>query len=126
MMSKTKTVPATAARIRFGEMLRDVRDSDIVVEKDGIPVAVLVSYEAYSAMRRADEPGTAGDASRSAAWRRFLEVKERTGGLTDEEAESWSSAINRSREGIAYKRGGSPLSQVADRPDGEDAWRTSR
>ena len=44
----TKTVSATNATNRFGGVLREVNQTDepIVVEKDGKPVAVILSIEA--------------------------------------------------------------------------------
>ncbi len=46
---ETKTVSATEAKNRFGGVLREVSRTDvpIVVERDGKPVAVILSIEAY-------------------------------------------------------------------------------
>ena len=44
-----KTISATEAKNRFGRLLRDVTLSDeaVVVERDGKPVAVVLSIAAY-------------------------------------------------------------------------------
>ena len=44
-----KTVSATEAKNRFGGVLREVSRTDepILVERDGKPVAVILSFEAY-------------------------------------------------------------------------------
>jgi prevent-host-death family protein len=49
-----KRVPATEARIHFGEMLKRVyRDREhVVIEKDGLPVATLLSHSDYEEYRR--------------------------------------------------------------------------
>jgi prevent-host-death family protein len=54
-MAKTpniQVVTATEAKNRFGDMLKRVyqRDEHLIVERDGIPVAVLVPIQDYNAM----------------------------------------------------------------------------
>lgn len=51
------TVSATDLRVRLGEMLRRLEHEDLVIEKGGIPVAVLTRY-APEAGPRSLEPAT--------------------------------------------------------------------
>jgi prevent-host-death family protein len=52
--SAVTTVPATEVRQHFGEMLRRVyRDKEqLVVEKDGLPIAAIVSHAEFEEYRR--------------------------------------------------------------------------
>ena len=56
----TKTVSATDAKNRFGGVLREVNQTDepIVVEKDGKPVAVILSMDAYKRLLPKERPLT--------------------------------------------------------------------
>lgn len=47
------TIPATEVKNRFGRVLRQVTQSDtpIIIERDGKPVAVLVSIAAWQALQ---------------------------------------------------------------------------
>jgi antitoxin (DNA-binding transcriptional repressor) of toxin-antitoxin stability system len=50
VMSKPRrTMPATEFRVRLGEVLRSLGREDIVIEKGGIPVAVLTAYRPLAA-----------------------------------------------------------------------------
>ena len=53
--AKLKTIPATQARIHFGELLKRVyKDGEhLTIEKDGLPVATLLSHAEYEQLRRA-------------------------------------------------------------------------
>lgn len=42
-----KVVNATQAKKKFDDLLEISQESDITIEKDGHPVAVLVSYDEY-------------------------------------------------------------------------------
>ncbi|MCA9901332.1 MAG: type II toxin-antitoxin system Phd/YefM family antitoxin [Ardenticatenaceae bacterium] len=55
-----KTVSATDAKNRFGGVLREVNQTDepIVVERDGKPVAVILSMEAYERLLPKERPLT--------------------------------------------------------------------
>lgn len=44
-MKKRATVSATDLRVRLGEMLRRLEGEDLVIEKGGIPVAVITRYQ---------------------------------------------------------------------------------
>lgn len=44
MSKPRRIVPATELRIRLGEALKALEDEDIVVEKGGVPVALLTRY----------------------------------------------------------------------------------
>jgi prevent-host-death family protein len=48
-MRPRKALPATEVKNRFGRVLKEVARTGgpIVVERDGVPVAVIVSVEAY-------------------------------------------------------------------------------
>jgi prevent-host-death family protein len=54
----TKTVSATDAKNRFGGMLREVNQTGepIVVARDGKPVAVILSIEAYEKLQPGKRP----------------------------------------------------------------------
>jgi prevent-host-death family protein len=49
----TTAIPATEVKNRFGRVLRQVMQSDnpIIIERDGKPVAVLLSMAAWQALR---------------------------------------------------------------------------
>lgn len=48
------TIPATKARIHFGELLKRVykNGEHLTIEKDGLPVAILLSHAEYEQLRR--------------------------------------------------------------------------
>jgi prevent-host-death family protein len=52
--SVISVVPATEARNHFGEMLKRVHNGkeQLVVEKDGLPIAVLLSHPEFEEYRR--------------------------------------------------------------------------
>jgi prevent-host-death family protein len=49
----TKTMTATEARVHFGRLLRDVaeRGETVIVERSGLPLAVIVSVNEYNRLR---------------------------------------------------------------------------
>ncbi len=51
----TRVVSATQARIRFGELMRQVAETNepITVERDGRPCVVVLSVEAYRRLKDA-------------------------------------------------------------------------
>ena len=54
----TKSVTATEARVRFGELLRGVteREETVVVERGGKPAAVVVSFAVYQQLKPPADP----------------------------------------------------------------------
>lgn len=54
-MSKEAVVPASEGHRSFGKLLKRVYHSDehLIVERDGFPVAVIMSYQEYEKLRRA-------------------------------------------------------------------------
>jgi prevent-host-death family protein len=48
-----RRIPATEARVRFGELLRAVEDSPVVVERGGKAVAVVLSMAADARLHSA-------------------------------------------------------------------------
>jgi prevent-host-death family protein len=44
------TISATQARIHFGEIMQQAQTSPVLVEKDGKPVVVVLSKQAYDAL----------------------------------------------------------------------------
>ncbi len=52
--AKLKTIPATQARIHFGELLKRVYKGGehLTIEKDGLPIATLLSHAEYEQLRR--------------------------------------------------------------------------
>jgi antitoxin (DNA-binding transcriptional repressor) of toxin-antitoxin stability system len=59
MSKPRRTMPATEFRVRLGEVLRSLDREDIVIEKGGIPVAVLTAYRPPAA-DTAGRPADAG------------------------------------------------------------------
>lgn len=53
-MAKRAVISATEGHRSFGKLLRRVYNSDehLVVERDGFPVAVIMSYQEYHEFRR--------------------------------------------------------------------------
>jgi prevent-host-death family protein len=49
MQDKAQIISATEARVHFGDLLRRVYrgQEPVVVEKDGIPVVVILSFHSY-------------------------------------------------------------------------------
>ena len=50
------TVSATEARIHFGELLMSAREAPVLVERQGKPVAVIMSAEHYEGLTGPDSP----------------------------------------------------------------------
>jgi prevent-host-death family protein len=50
----SQTIPATEARIHFGELLKRVYKNreHLTIEKDGLPIATLLSHTEYEQLRR--------------------------------------------------------------------------
>ncbi|MDH3522225.1 MAG: type II toxin-antitoxin system Phd/YefM family antitoxin [Acidobacteriota bacterium] len=59
-----RTLTATSARVRFGELLRDVADrgETVFVERNGKPQAVVMPLAEYRRLRRLEESGGSWEA----------------------------------------------------------------
>lgn len=53
-ISREKRMSATQARVHFGEVLRAVNesDADVVVEKSGSPIAVVLSFDEFKRLKQ--------------------------------------------------------------------------
>lgn len=83
MGAAVKTVTATEIKNRFGQYLERVAVEPVAVEKNGRPVAVLLSFEEYEALQRADDYFWV-QAARAAEAEGFLGVEESLRYVTDE------------------------------------------
>ena len=83
------TISATQARVRFGEVIKKayVNQEQVVVEKDGIPVVVIVSFPYYEQLLREVKLARFERLSREAG----LEAER--AGLTEEQLEQEMEAI---------------------------------
>lgn len=70
-----KTVSATEIKNRLGQYLARVAVEPVAVEKNGRPVAVLLSFEEYEVLQRSDDRFW-GEAARAAEAEGFLTVEE--------------------------------------------------
>lgn len=52
-----RTVSATEARVRFGELMQRVgeRNETVIVERDGVPRVVVLSIDAYERLRESQK-----------------------------------------------------------------------
>lgn len=59
-----KTISATQARVRFGELMQRVVDQDetVIVERDGVPRMVVMSVDSYERMKGSDTSWDAWEA----------------------------------------------------------------
>jgi antitoxin Phd len=70
-----KTVSATEIKNRLGQYLARTAVEPVAVEKNGRPVAVLLSFEEYELLQRSDDFFW-GEAARAAEAEGFLSVEE--------------------------------------------------
>jgi antitoxin Phd len=70
-----KTVSATEIKNRLGQYLARVAVEPVAVEKNGRPVAVLLSFEEYELLQRSDDHFW-GQAARAAEAEGFLSVED--------------------------------------------------
>lgn len=75
-----KTMTATDAKTRFGQMLDDAMRAPVVIEKSGRSVAVLVSSQEYQRLQDAEEEMW-GFRARMAEANGFLDEAEQTAWL---------------------------------------------
>lgn len=66
-----KIVSATEVKNRLGQYLARVAVEPVVIEKNGRPVAVVLSYEEYELLQQSDDRYW-GEAARRAAGEGFL------------------------------------------------------
>lgn len=93
MASKTSmpvTIPATQAHRQFGDLIRRVYGGaeHFVVERDGFPVAAIISIAEYEALMKAREQREHGSEQRLARFRqlaREMGEEAEKSGLTEEE-----------------------------------------
>jgi len=69
-----KTVSATEIKNRLGQYLGRVAVEPVAIEKNGRPVAVLLSFEEYEVLQRSDDAFW-GEAARAAEAEGFLSVE---------------------------------------------------
>jgi prevent-host-death family protein len=77
-----KTVSATEIKNRLGQYLGRVAVEPVAIEKNGRPVAVLLSFEEYEVLRRSDDAFW-GEAARAAEAEGFLSVEDSLRRLQD-------------------------------------------
>lgn len=70
-----KTVTATEIKNRLGQYLARVAVEPVAIEKNGRPVAVLLSSEEYEVLQRSDDAFW-GEAARAAEAEGFLNVED--------------------------------------------------
>lgn len=63
-----RTVSATDARVRFGEIMRQARKGPVIVERDGKPEVVVISKQEYDRLVKA--------APRSDWWQKMEETRQ--------------------------------------------------
>ena len=80
-----KTVSATEIKNRFGQYLARVTVEPVAIEKNGRPVAVLLSFEEYELLQRSDDAFW-GEAARAAEAEGFLSVEDSLKRLRDASA----------------------------------------
>jgi len=75
MSKPRRTIPATELRVHLGEALRALEAEELVIEKGGVPVALLIKYRSET---EAAGPPAAGEYERAlshraepASWRRM-------------------------------------------------------
>jgi antitoxin (DNA-binding transcriptional repressor) of toxin-antitoxin stability system len=128
MSKPRRTMPATEFRVRLGEVLRSLGREDIVIEKGGIPVAVLTAYSPAAVEMAGPRPAAAGiDAEYDRAvskraeprgWERMDEAM--AAGWAGIEPEELAANIYRWREEgqtsevAVWDRGNAPTEEAAD------------
>ncbi len=87
----TQTIPATEARIHFGELLKRVckNGEHLTIEKDGLPIATLLSHAEYEQLRRSAALHELDELNRSV--NRAMQAK----GITEEQALADSEKIKK-------------------------------
>lgn len=106
MKKPRRTLPATELRVHLGEALRALEAEDLVIEKGGVPVALLIKYRAET---EPAEPAPSGEYERAlskraepAGWERMDAVM--ASGWAGIEAEELAAHVYRWREEGASAR----------------------
>jgi antitoxin (DNA-binding transcriptional repressor) of toxin-antitoxin stability system len=128
---KRVTVSATDLRVRLGEMLRRLEDEELVVEKGGIPVAILSRYhppetDSRSLRRPANEEYERALVKRADPGDWETTMNTIRGGWTGVDAEEMIRNIYRSRDDNARLARHYDLDE-SDAPSEvrDDAWSTA-
>ena len=119
-MKKRTTVSATDLRVNLGAMLRRLEAEDLVVEKGGVPVAVLSRYEPVAANQPKDEPAPLrtigrGPGSSQSGRRDAVYVGREEAVMTEEELLANIAAI----------RARTPVATAARKAPDDAAWAES-
>ena len=77
-----RTVSATEIKNRLGQYLGRVAVEPVAIEKNGRPVAVLLSFEEYELLQRSDDAFW-GEAARAAEAEGFLSVEDSLSRIQD-------------------------------------------
>ena len=96
--SAHRTITATDAHVHFGEMIKQVSGSQepVVIDQDGIPVVVILSFDAYENLLRDANLTRFERLSRAAG----LEAERQ--GLTEEQLEAEMEAIKQGQYQETY------------------------
>jgi hypothetical protein len=113
-------MPATELRIHLGDALKALEEEDIVVEKGGVPIAMLVRYGPEAKAMSEAATGYERALSKRAeagSWERALSAMER--GWAGISAEELTANIYRWRdEGATTRRFGPEMDEAEERGDG--------
>ena len=122
MSKPRRTLPATELRVHLGEALRALESEDLVIEKGGVPVALLVKYRSETEAAEAALPGEYERAlskrAEPAGWQRMETVM--ASGWAGIEAEELVANIYRWREQGAEPRHFSFDEQLEEDADARD------
>lgn len=147
MNKRRRIIPATELRVHLGDALKSLEEEDIVVEKGGVPIAMLIKYgreakvmteTATSYERALAQPAQAGGWARalSAIERGWVGINEeelveniyrwrqeggtsRRYGLDEEEGDDGNSAIPPGQRHL--QQGAAPTKLIADERADYDA-----
>jgi prevent-host-death family protein len=102
----TQTIKATEARQQWSQLLNQVfrKERRLLVEKDGIPVAAIVSTDDLRDLQRLQEQREAGQAVLERSWNAFADVNPAT---VEQEAAATVAAARqkrRAKQGAATPR----------------------
>lgn len=117
MNKRRRIVPATELRIHLGEALKSLEEEDIVVEKGGVPIAMLIKYgrEAKVMTETATSYEKAlAQRAEAGGWERTLSAIER-GWVGINEEELIENIYRWRQEGVTTRRYG-----LDDADDGEE------